>query len=123
LVDVEESSVLGFGHGCHDGDVAGLQTVLHLQKELVTDSGAGTLIRPGDVVKKATSLSEFLDLNVVNQALLESCPKSIDAEAVVDCFLDRLKEDPFTAYYDEIMSGFAIVLPPLVEQPFCAARR
>ncbi|KAG8411473.1 hypothetical protein J3458_015530 [Metarhizium acridum] len=86
-----------------------------LQKELFTDSGAGTLIRRGNTIQKTSSLSE-LNLVKMKEALLKS-HKSLDAEAAVDAFLEFLKVNPFTAYYDENMSGLAIVLPPSADKP------
>ncbi|KFG86294.1 hypothetical protein MANI_026998 [Metarhizium anisopliae] len=92
-----------------------------LHKELFTDSGAGTLIRRGDAIQKASSLSEFQDLDKIKKALLESQnnldTEATDAEAVVDRFLEFLKVNPFTAYYDENMSGLAIILPPSADKP------
>ncbi|KAK9435485.1 arg-6 protein [Metarhizium brunneum] len=92
-----------------------------LQKELFTDSGAGTLIRRGDAIQKASSLSEFQDLDKIKKALLESQnnldTEATDAEATVDRFLEFLKVNPFTAYYDENISGLAIILPPSADKP------
>lgn len=81
-----------------------------LQKELFTDSGAGTLIRRGDKIQKATSVTEFEDINKLKAALISNY-KGLDTEAIVDRFVDMLKEKKFTAYFDDAMQGLAIVLP------------
>ncbi|KAG6022501.1 Protein arg-6, mitochondrial, partial [Claviceps citrina] len=82
-----------------------------LQKELFTDSGAGTLIRRGDKIKKVTSLDGFDDRALLKAALIRD-REGLDAEATVDRYIDFLAENPFTAYYDDTMQCLAIVLPP-----------
>ncbi|UKZ90578.1 Protein arg-6, mitochondrial [Trichoderma asperellum] len=81
-----------------------------LQKELFTDSGAGTLIRRGDKIQKVTSIDEFNDIEKL-KATLVSNYKGLDAEAVVDRFIDTLKEKKFTAYCDDAMQCLAIIMP------------
>ncbi|KAF5018429.1 hypothetical protein F66182_9603 [Fusarium sp. NRRL 66182] len=81
-----------------------------LQKELFTDSGAGTLIRRGDKVRKTSSVNEIEDLGKFKQALVRG-REGLDAEATVDRFIDILKEKDFNAYYDEGMQCLAVVLP------------
>lgn len=87
-----------------------------LQKELFTDSGAGTLIRRGESIQKVSSISEFQDLNKVKETLARD-HKGLDTEAAVDRFIEFLKANPFTAYHDDSMSCLAIVLPPSVDRP------
>ena len=87
-----------------------------LQKELFTDSGAGTLIRRGDKIKKANAVEEFEDLEKIKETLIRD-REGLDAEATVDRFVDFLRENPFTAYFDEAMQCLAIVLPPSEERP------
>ena len=82
-----------------------------LQKELFTDSGAGTLIRRGNKVHVHTSLSQFNDLEALKQVLIRD-REGLDAEATVNRYLDSLKEKDFRAYFDEPMEAMAIVLPP-----------
>ncbi|KAJ2905680.1 hypothetical protein MKZ38_004755 [Zalerion maritima] len=82
-----------------------------LQKELFTDSGAGTLIRRGSKLLTTDSISKFDDLEKLKEVLLRD-REGLDAKATVDRYLDSLKENPFTAYYDEAMNALAIVLPP-----------
>lgn len=82
-----------------------------LQRELFTDSGAGTLVRRGDKIQKATAVSQFGDLQKVKESLIRD-REGIDAEATVDRWIDFLEENPFTAYFDESMECLAIVLEP-----------
>lgn len=87
-----------------------------LQKELFTDSGAGTLIRRGDKIQKATSISEFEDIEKLKATLISNY-KGLDTEATVDRFVDMLKEKKFTAYYDDTMQCLAVVLPKDENRP------
>ncbi|KAK4229576.1 Aspartate/glutamate/uridylate kinase [Podospora fimiseda] len=81
-----------------------------LQKELFTDSGAGTLIRRGSKLLSATSLSDFKDLNELKSVLVRD-RDGPDSLVTVDKYLDFLKENEFKAYYDGQMNALAIVLP------------
>ncbi|KAL5339585.1 hypothetical protein BJX70DRAFT_363346, partial [Aspergillus crustosus] len=81
-----------------------------LQKELFTDSGAGTLIRRGNKVHTKTSLSEFDDLSQLKEVLVRD-REGLDARATVDRYIEGLKEREFKAYFDEPMNGLAVVLP------------
>lgn len=82
-----------------------------MQKELFTDSGAGTLIRRGDKIQKVSSVNEFEDLAKLKESLIRD-REGLDAEATVDRYIDFLKENPFNAYYDDTMQCLAIVMPP-----------
>lgn len=82
-----------------------------LQKELFTDSGAGTLIRRGDKIQKVSSLSDFGDMAKLKATLIRD-REGPDAQATVDRWIDFLAENPFSAYYDEAMQCLAIVMPP-----------
>ena len=82
-----------------------------LQKELFTDSGAGTLIRRGNKVHIRTALSQFEDLEALKAVLLRD-REGLDAKATVDRFVQGLEERDFRAYFDEPMNALAIVLPP-----------
>jgi N-acetyl-gamma-glutamyl-phosphate reductase / acetylglutamate kinase len=86
-----------------------------LQKELFTDSGAGTLIRRGDKVNIVDSLSQFGDIQQLKGILVKD-REGLDAEATVDRYVDYLNENEFTAYFDEPMNCLAIVLPPNAER-------
>jgi N-acetyl-gamma-glutamyl-phosphate reductase/acetylglutamate kinase len=81
-----------------------------LQKELFTDSGAGTLIRRGNKVHIKTSLSEFEDLQALKDVLVRD-REGLDAAATVDRYVDGLKDRPFKAYFDDPMEALAVVLP------------
>ncbi|KAH0251049.1 bifunctional acetylglutamate kinase/N-acetyl-gamma-glutamyl-phosphate reductase, partial [Aureobasidium melanogenum] len=87
-----------------------------LERELFTHTGAGTLIRRGTKLHKASSLSEFSDLNKLKQVLVRD-REGLDAEAVVDRYLDSLKSKTFAAYHDEGMEALAVVLPPDSSSP------
>ncbi|PLN86141.1 protein arg-6, mitochondrial precursor [Aspergillus taichungensis] len=82
-----------------------------LQKELFTDSGAGTLIRRGNKVHTKTSLAEFEDLEKLKEVLVRD-REGLDARATVDRYVEGLKERDFKVYYDEPMEALAVVLPP-----------
>ena len=82
-----------------------------LQKELFTDSGAGTLIRRGNKVHVNTSISQFGNLEALKDVLVRD-RAGLDAKAVVDRYVQSLAEQDFRAYFDEPMEALAIVLPP-----------
>lgn len=81
-----------------------------LQKELFTDSGAGTMIRRGNKVHIKSSLSEFEDLTALKDVLIRD-REGLDAKATVDRYVEGLKDRPFKAYFDEPMDALAVVLP------------
>ncbi|KAK3987445.1 protein arg-6, mitochondrial [Cladorrhinum sp. PSN332] len=81
-----------------------------LQKELFTDSGAGTLIRRGSKLLSATSLSDFKNLDELKSVLIRD-RDGPDSLATVDNYLDFLKENDFKAYYDGQLNALAVVLP------------
>ncbi|KAF7861574.1 hypothetical protein EAF04_008136 [Stromatinia cepivora] len=82
-----------------------------LQKELFTDTGAGTLIRRGNKLTTASSLSEFEDIPKLKDVLVRD-REGLDARATVDRYVEGLKNKEFKAYFDEPMDALAIVLPP-----------
>jgi N-acetyl-gamma-glutamyl-phosphate reductase/acetylglutamate kinase len=82
-----------------------------LQKELFTDSGAGTLIRRGNKVHVNTSIDQFGDIDKLKEVLIRD-RAGLDAKAVVDRYVKGLKNREFKAYFDEPMEAFGIVLPP-----------
>jgi N-acetyl-gamma-glutamyl-phosphate reductase/acetylglutamate kinase len=82
-----------------------------LQKELFTDTGAGTLIRRGNKLSIKTSLSEFEDLQKFKDVLIRD-REGLDAKAVVDRYVQGLDKSKFRAYFDEPMEALAVVLPP-----------
>ncbi|KAF5630367.1 n-acetyl-gamma-glutamyl-phosphate reductase [Fusarium sp. NRRL 25303] len=87
-----------------------------LQKELFTDSGAGTLIRRGDKIQRVSSVNEIGDISKFKETLARD-RQGLDAEATVERFVDHLKEKNFNAYYDDGMQCLAIVLPANEERP------
>ena len=87
-----------------------------LQKELFTDSGAGTLIRRGNKVHVKTSISEIEDLSALKEVLIRD-REGLDARAVVDRYVEGLKERDFRVYYDDPMEALAVVLPPGKDSP------
>jgi N-acetyl-gamma-glutamyl-phosphate reductase/acetylglutamate kinase len=82
-----------------------------LERELFTHSGAGTLIRRGTKLQQASSLGEFENMAQLKQTLVRD-RDGFESAAVVDRYLDSLKNRPFKAYFDENMEALAIVLPP-----------
>ncbi|RDW79969.1 putative acetylglutamate kinase [Coleophoma cylindrospora] len=85
-----------------------------LQKELFTDTGAGTLIRRGNKLATKTSVSEFEDVQKLKDVLVRD-REGLDAKATVDRYVDGLAKKEFKAYFDEPMDALAIVLPPSSE--------
>ncbi|KAJ5203773.1 uncharacterized protein N7498_004652 [Penicillium cinerascens] len=77
-----------------------------LQKELFTDSGAGTLIRRGNKINVKTSLSEFQDLQALKDVLVRD-REGLDARAVVDRYVEGLQERDLKVYYDDPMDALA----------------
>lgn len=82
-----------------------------LQKELFTDSGAGTLIRRGAKLLSATSVSDFTDREQLKEVLVRDRDVT-DSRATVDRYLDFLNHRQFKAFFDEHMKALAVVLQP-----------
>lgn len=82
-----------------------------LQKELFTDTGAGTLIRRGNKVHVNTKISQFENIEAFKQALVRD-REALDAAATVDRYVQHLGQREFKAYFDEPMEALGIVLPP-----------
>ena len=82
-----------------------------LQKELFTDTGAGTLIRRGNKVHIKTDLAQFEDVEKLKEVLIRD-RAGLDARAIVDRYLTNLKDRDFRAYFDDPMEVLAIVIPP-----------
>lgn len=81
-----------------------------LQKELFTDSGAGTLIRRGNKVHCYSAISQFEDLEALKSVLVRD-REALDARATVDQYVEFLGKREFKAYSDDPMDCLAIVLP------------
>lgn len=75
-----------------------------LQKELFTDTGAGTLIRRGYKLEAKSSIQEFPDRARLNEVL-------IGAKNDGGIYLSKLQNTPFKAYADEPLDVLAIVFP------------
>ncbi|KAI9754936.1 MAG: Protein arg-6, mitochondrial [Candelina submexicana] len=88
-----------------------------LQKELFTDTGAGTLIRRGNKVHTRTSISDFEDVKALTEVLIRD-REGLDASATVDRYVQTLEDRQFKAYFDEPMEALAIVLPPGTDSSF-----
>lgn len=80
-----------------------------LQKELFTDSGAGTLIRRGYKLINRNSLSEFGNPDLLRSALLRD-PEIKSGKLSVASYLKLLENCSFKSYGDEPLEVLAIVL-------------
>ncbi|EPQ51454.1 acetylglutamate kinase ARG6 [Gloeophyllum trabeum ATCC 11539] len=87
-----------------------------LQKELFTDSGAGTLIRRGYKLFKHDSV-EGLGADRLRQVIHDRDPDVLSGEASVTGVLNELKKAPYTLYGDEPLDVVAIVSHPPGETP------
>lgn len=88
-----------------------------LQKELFTDSGAGTLIRRGDKLMSAESVSDIGNLDKFKEVLVRDRDLT-DSRATVDRYLDFLKSRKFKAFFDEPMKALAVVLQPSEDKSY-----
>lgn len=79
-----------------------------LQKELFTDSGAGTLIRRGYKLVTRDSISEFKNADQLRSALARD-PAIHRGELSAASYLTGLEKTKFKAYCDEPMEVLAIV--------------
>ena len=87
-----------------------------LQKELFTDSGAGTLIRRGYKLFKHDSI-EGIGADRLRQVIHERDPDVKAGENSITGVLNDLKKYPFTIYGDEPLDVVAIVSTPEDEVP------
>lgn len=87
-----------------------------LQKELFTDSGAGTLIRRGNRLTTKYDIKEF-DQDKLKQAMLRdvSIAAAEEPEKAVKAALDSISGKSYRAYADDPMEVFALVVPPATE--------
>ncbi|CAL9734087.1 hypothetical protein MOSE0_D04346 [Monosporozyma servazzii] len=83
--------------------------VQDLQKELFTDSGAGTMIRRGYKLLKRSSLDEFESVDSLRR-VLEKDIEFISGKESVATYLRQLERNEFVSYTDEPMESFSIVL-------------
>lgn len=78
-----------------------------LQKELFTDSGAGTMIRRGYKLKKTSSLADFSTESL--RTVLQRDPEINSGKLSVATYLKQVETVPLHVYSDEPMEGVAIV--------------
>lgn len=82
--------------------------VQDLQKELFTDSGAGTMIRRGYKLIKRTSLGEFPSSDSLRVALQRD-PDVASNQLSAATYLRELESSSFVSYSDEPLEALAIV--------------
>ncbi|THH01603.1 hypothetical protein EW026_g1102 [Hermanssonia centrifuga] len=82
-----------------------------LQRELFTDSGAGTLIRRGYKLFKHRSI-EAVGPDRVRQVINDRDPDVLAGDQSVTGVLNELKNAPYTIYGDEPMDVVAVVTEP-----------
>jgi N-acetyl-gamma-glutamyl-phosphate reductase/acetylglutamate kinase len=87
-----------------------------LQKELFTDSGAGTLIRRGYKLFKHGSI-DSLGADRLRQVIRDRDPDVLAENQSVTEVLNNLKKTPYTLYGDEPLDVVAIVAHPEGEIP------
>jgi N-acetyl-gamma-glutamyl-phosphate reductase / acetylglutamate kinase len=87
-----------------------------LQRELFTDSGAGTLIRRGYKLFKHRDINA-LGADRVRQVIHDRDPDVLTGYQSVTGVLNDLKETPYTIYGDEPLDVVAIVSHPEGETP------
>ncbi|PFH49595.1 hypothetical protein AMATHDRAFT_62796 [Amanita thiersii Skay4041] len=87
-----------------------------LQKELFTDSGAGTLIRRGYKLFKHDGLDK-IGPDRFRQVVHDRDPDVLSGVQSVTQVLNQLKETPFTIYGDEPLDVLAVVSHPPGEVP------
>lgn len=87
-----------------------------LQRELFTDSGAGTLIRRGYKLFRHQTL-DSVGADRLRQVIHDRDPDVLSGEESVTGVLNGLKETPYTIYGDEPLDVVAIVAHPEGEIP------
>ncbi|ODV61108.1 protein that is processed in the mitochondrion to yield acetylglutamate kinase and N-acetyl-gamma-gl [Ascoidea rubescens DSM 1968] len=82
--------------------------VANLQKELFTDSGAGTLIRRGYKLVLKNNLTQFENIDLLKDALLRD--EDIKSGKIpISYYLTELENSNFVAYGDEPLDVLAII--------------
>lgn len=96
--------------------------VQNLQKELFTDSGAGTLIRRGYKLLRRTSLDEFPVQDLLRRTL-ERGNSEYGYTTSVSTYMNELSKSKFISYSDEPLGVLAIVkedsLVPKLDRFIC----
>ncbi|EJF61495.1 bifunctional acetylglutamate kinase/N-acetyl-gamma-glutamyl-phosphate reductase [Dichomitus squalens LYAD-421 SS1] len=87
-----------------------------LQRELFTDSGAGTLIRRGYKLFRHQNL-DSVGADRLRQVIHDRDPDVLSGEESVTGVLNALKETPYTIYGDEPLDVVAVVAHPEDEVP------
>ena len=87
-----------------------------LQKELFTDSGAGTLIRRGYKLFKHDSIDK-IGADRFRQVVHDRDPEVLSGLQSVTEVLNNLKKTPYTLYGDEPLDVLAVVSHPEEETP------
>ncbi|CCE94052.1 bifunctional acetylglutamate kinase/N-acetyl-gamma-glutamyl-phosphate reductase TDEL_0H01930 [Torulaspora delbrueckii] len=82
--------------------------VQDLQKELFTDSGAGTMIRRGYKLSKRTALSEFPSADTLRQVLQRDSDIAQRKQTVAS-YLRGLEQSDFVIYSDEPLDALAVI--------------
>lgn len=82
--------------------------VQDLQKELFTDSGAGTMIRRGYKLSKRSSLHEFPSADILRNAL-QNDSEIASGKQTVASYLRDLENSDFVVYSDEPLDALAVV--------------
>ncbi|KAK7062659.1 hypothetical protein VNI00_000147 [Paramarasmius palmivorus] len=88
----------------------------HLQKELFTDDGAGTLIRRGYKLFKHSSI-EGIGADRFRQVVHDRDPEVLSGDQSVTGVLNELQKTPYTIYGDEPLDVVATVSHPPGETP------
>ncbi|SPC61187.1 probable ARG6 - n-acetyl-gamma-glutamyl-phosphate reductase [Ustilago sp. UG-2017b] len=91
-------------------------SVDQLQKELFTDSGAGTLIRRGYKLYRKNSIEE-VGAERIRQVLKENDEEIKDGRKSVAEFFSEISQHPYTVYGDEPFDCVAFVSQPQGEVP------
>ncbi len=91
-------------------------SVDQLQKELFTDSGAGTLIRRGYKLYRKNSIEE-VGAERIRQVLKENDEEIKDGRKSVAEFFSEISHHPYTVYGDEPFDCVAFVSQPEGEVP------
>lgn len=88
-----------------------------LQKELFTDSGAGTLIRRGYKLLKHSNTLDSIGADRLRQVIHDRDPLVLSGDESVTGVLNSLQSTPYTIYADEPLDVVAIVSHPEGEVP------
>ncbi|CED84752.1 acetylglutamate kinase arg6 [Phaffia rhodozyma] len=88
----------------------------NIQKELFTDSGAGTMIRRGYKLYKSSSI-ETVGTDKLRNVFAQLDPEVLSGRTSVAQEFSQLKDTPYTVYGDETFDVVAVVSHPEGEVP------